>query len=228
MTQAPSHIRSIEDLHGPAGKLEAVLNTGRPDALYAALVCHPHPLGGGTMHNKVVYHTMKAFSSLGLPVLRFNFRGVGLSDGTFDHGRGELQDAQAALDWLDANLHIPILLAGFSFGSFVGMRAACGNPRVNGVIGLGVPVLAEGRTYSYEFLEHCTQPKLFVCGAEDQFGPRDAVEPMLQRAAEPKRMVWIEGAEHFFQGTPASPGAKLDKMQAQILEWLRETFGLKQ
>ena len=224
MTQAPSHIRSSEDLHGPAGKLEAVLNTGRPDAPYAALVCHPHPLGGGTMHNKVVYHTMKAFSSLGLPVLRFNFRGVGLSEGTYDHGRGEQDDTRAALDWLDANLHFPILLAGFSFGSFVGMRAACGDPRVNGLIGLGVPVLAEGRTYSYEFLEHCTQPKLFVCGAEDQFGPRDAVEPMLQRAANPKRMVWIEGAEHFFQGTPASPGAKLDKMQAEILEWLREIF----
>jgi alpha/beta superfamily hydrolase len=226
MMQALSHIRSVEDLHGPAGRLEAVLNTGRLDASYAALICHPHPLGGGTLHNKVVYHTMKAFTSVGLPVLRFNFRGVGLSEGSHDHGRGEIDDARAALDWLDEHLQLPILLAGFSFGSFVGMRAGCGDGRVKGLIGLGIPSLADGRTYSFEFLEDCTQPKLFVCGAEDQFGPRAAVEPMLQRAAAPKRMVWIEGAEHFFQGTPSSPGAKLNQMQAQILTWLHKSFGL--
>ena len=92
------------------------------------------------------------------------------------------------------------------------------------MIGIGVPYRAEGRSYSYEFLETCTQPKLFVCGAEDQFGPRDIVEPMLQHAADPKRMVWIEGAEHFFQGTPSSPGAKLDKLQEQIRLWLHDTF----
>src|ERR1700750_2844278 len=129
-------IRSIEDLRGPAGKLEAVLNGGRPDAHFAALVCHPHPLGGGTLHNKVVYHAMKVFSGLGLPVLRFNFRGVGLSEGEFDHGAGELDDARAALDWMDSTLQLPILVAGFSFGSFVGMRAGCGDPRVPGLIGL--------------------------------------------------------------------------------------------
>src|SRR5580698_4972050 len=101
MTQTtPSQIRSIDDLHGPAGKLEALLNTGRENAPYAALVCHPHPMGGGTMHNKVVYHTMKAFSSFGIPVLRFNFRGVGLSEGTFDDADGEQEDTRAALDWL--------------------------------------------------------------------------------------------------------------------------------
>jgi len=227
MTQlVRSHIRSIDDLHGSAGRLEAVLNTGHPDATFAALVCHPHPLGGGTLHNKVVYHTMKAFSSLGIPVLRFNFRGVGLSDGSFDHGRGELDDAHVAVDWLNKNLKLPILVAGFSFGSFVGMQAGCGDPRVPGLIGLGVPFLAEDRSYSYEFLEYCAQPKLFICGAEDQFGPRDAVEPMLRRAADPKRMIWIEGAEHFFQGTPSSPGPKLNQMQSQILDWLHETFAL--
>jgi uncharacterized protein len=221
-----SHIRSVEDLRGPAGRLEAVLNTGHPNATFAALVCHPHPLGGGTLHNKVVYHTMKALSSLGLPVLRFNFRGVGLSEGVFDHARGEFDDARAALDWLDSNLRLPIILAGFSFGSYVGMQAGCGDPRVKGLIGLGIPSLAEGRSYSYEFLKQCTQPKLFICGAEDQFGPRDTVEPMLQHAAEPKRMIWIAGAEHFFQGTPASPSPKLGQMQSQILDWIRETFAL--
>src|SRR5271170_3025069 len=102
-SQSSSHIRSIDDLRGPAGRLEAVLNTGRDDAPYAALVCHPHPKGGGTMHNKVVYHTMKAFVSFGLPVLRFNFRSVGLSEGEFDDGQGERDDVRAALDWMEQN-----------------------------------------------------------------------------------------------------------------------------
>jgi len=219
-------VQAIEDLSGPAGKLEAILNGGRGEAPYAALVCHPHPLGAGTMHNKVVYHAMKVFSGLGLPALRFNFRGVGLSEGQFDHGRGELDDAKAALDWLTERLHLPVLLAGFSFGSFIGMQAGCGDPRVQGLVGLGVPYRAEGRSYTYEFLEQCTQPKLFISGTEDQFGPRNAVEPMLERAADPKRIVWIEDAEHFFQGTPSSPGAKLDKMQATMRQWLAEEFGL--
>ncbi|MBS1822224.1 MAG: alpha/beta hydrolase [Acidobacteria bacterium] len=219
-------VQAIEDLRGPAGRLEAVLNGGREDALYAALVCHPHPLGGGTMHNKVVYHAMKVFSGLGLPVLRFNFRGVGLSEGEFDHGRGEVDDAKAALHWLEARLQLPILVAGFSFGSFVGMQAGCGDPRVRGIVGLGVPYRAEGRSYSYEFLEGCSQPKLFISGTEDQYGPRAAVEPMLMKAAEPKEIVWIEGAEHFFQGTPSSPGPKLDRMQDALRTWMGKTFGL--
>src|ERR1700678_1398464 len=96
-----SQIRPVEDLRGPAGWLEAVLNTGRDDAAYAALVCHPHPLGGGTMHTKAVYHAMKALASFGLPVLRFTCRGVGLSEGEHDHGHGEQDDVRAALDWLD-------------------------------------------------------------------------------------------------------------------------------
>lgn len=219
-------VQAIEDLRGPAGRLEAVLNGGREDALYAALVCHPHPLGGGTMHNKVVYHAMKVFSGLGLPVLRFNFRGVGLSEGEFDHGRGEVDDAKAALHWLEARLQLPILVAGFSFGSFVGMQAGCGDPRVRGIVGLGVPYRAEGRSYSYEFLEGCSQPKLFISGTEDQYGPRAAVEPMLMKAAESKEIVWIEGAEHFFQGTPSSPGPKLDRMQDALRTWMGKTFGL--
>lgn len=220
-------IRSVDDLHGPAGKLEAVLNAGRTDAPYAALVCHPHPLGGGTLHNKVVYHTMKVFSGLGLPVLRFNFRGVGLSEGAHDHGPGELDDARAALDWLDSTLHLPILLAGFSFGSFIGMSAGCADPRVKGLVGLGVPYRAEGRSYTYEFLEQCAKPKLFVSGTEDQFGPQAQVAPMLERAADPKQIVWIEGAEHFFQGTPNSPGAKLNQMQDALRLWLAQNFQLE-
>src|SRR5271169_2678090 len=115
-------VKTIENLRGTAGRLEALLNTGTRDAKYAVLVCHPHPLGGGTMHNKVVYHAMKAFQAYGLPVLRFNFRGAGLSEGTHDNGRGEVSDLRAALDWLQREYQLPLLFAGFSFGSSVGLR----------------------------------------------------------------------------------------------------------
>jgi len=221
----PSQIRSI-DLYGPAGRLEALLNSGRGDASYSALICHPHPAGGGTMHNKVVYHTMKAFSSFGLPVLRFNFRGTGLSEGQHDNGRGEKDDVRAALNWLEINFRRPILFAGFSFGSQVGLRACCGDTRVKGLIGLGLPVRAVGREYKYGFLPKCVAPKLFISGDHDEFGPREELAQVWERAPEPKRLVWIEGADHFFQGTKESPRAKLSRMQAEIRLWLQETFAL--
>jgi hypothetical protein len=221
-----SQVRSLDDLRGPAGRLEALLNSGRTDASYSALVCHPHPSGGGTMHNKVVYHAMKAFSSFGLPVLRFNFRGVGLSEGEHDHGHGEQEDVRAALDWLDAEFHRPILFAGFSFGAQVGLRTCCGDARVAGLIGLGLPVHAAGRNYSCGFLSQCAAPKLFISGDRDEFGPRELLTAVCQRAPEPKRLVWIAGADHFFQGTEESPGAKLNRMQTEMRLWLRETFAL--
>ena len=222
-----SQIKSIEDLRGPAGRLEALLNTGRDDAPFTALVCHPHPAGGGTLHNKVVYHAMKAFSSFGLPVLRFNFRGVGLSEGEHDDGKGEQNDVRAALSWLEHNFKRPILLAGFSFGSHVGLRACCGDVRVKGLIGLGLPVRAEGRDYAYGFLPKCIEPKLFISGDHDVYGPREVVESVVARAPEPKRLVWVAGADHFFQGTTNSPGTKLNVMQAEMRSWLGTEFGLE-
>ncbi|HEU5340269.1 alpha/beta hydrolase [Edaphobacter sp.] len=221
-----AQIQSVEDLRGPAGRLEALLNTGRADAPYAALVCHPHPAGGGTMHNKVVYHAMKAFVSFGLPVLRFNFRGTGLSEGAHDDGRGEQDDVRAALDWLDRRFALPLLFCGFSFGSAVGLRACCPDARVKGLIGLGVPAHAEGRDYSYEFLAECQKPKLFISGDHDQYGPRSTMEHIFSTASEPKRLTWIEGADHFFQGTPHSPAPKLNQMQQEIRSWLDALFGL--
>ena len=221
-----SQIRPVEDLRGPAGRLEALLNTGRDDAAYAAMVCHPHPLGGGTMHTKAVYHAMKAFSSFGLPVLRFNFRGVGLSEGEHDHGRGEQDDVRAALDWLEHTFHNrPILFAGFSFGSYVGLRACCGDVRVKGLVGLGLPVRVAEREYRYGFLPRCTAPKLFISGDHDEFAPRDELAAVWARAPEPKRLVLIEGADHFFQGTN-SPAPKLLQMQTAMRAWIAETFGL--
>ena len=117
------------------------------------------------MHTKVVYHTMKVLSALGVPVLRFNFRGVGFSAGSFDDGHGEQDDVRAALDWLHHSFRRPILLAGFSFGSYVALRAACRDPRVVGRIALGLPVRAADRDYTYEFLESCPGPLLFLSGS---------------------------------------------------------------
>lgn len=217
MGPIPKSVRTIEDLAGPAGHLEALLNSGSPDAKYAVLLCHPHPLGGGTMHNKVVYHAMKAFQSCGLPVLRFNFRGTGLSQGQHDEGRGEQDDVRAGLDWLERNLHLPILFAGFSFGSYVGLSAVCGDGRVKGAVALGLPAAAEGRSYTYGFLSKCKIPKLFVSGSNDQFGPRAQVAAVVANAYPPAEMVWVEGADHFFTG-------KLDQVQLAIREWLQAHF----
>ncbi len=206
-TQTPSasQIRSIDDLQGPAGRLEAVLNTGRDDAPYSVVVCHPYPPAGGTMHNKVVYNAMKTFSSFGLPVVRFNFRGVGLSEGSFDDARGEQDDVRAVLNWMEENLKLPILLAGFSFGSYVGLRASCGDARVKGLIGLGLPVRAAGRDYSYDFLPKCLVPKLFISGDHDQFGPREIMERVLETAPPPKRLFWWKEAITSFREFPAHP-----------------------
>ena len=222
-----SHVKSIDDLRGPAGRLEAVLNTGKDDALYAAVVAHPHPPSGGTMHNKVVYHAAKAFSSFGIPVLRFNFRGTGLSEGVHDGGHGEVDDVRAAVDWLMATYSLPVLFAGFSFGANVGLRACCGDVRVRGLVGLGLPLESAGREYSYRFLPACgSVPKLFVSGDHDKFCPQGMLESTLVTAAEPKEIVWVEGADHFFAGIAQSPDSKLGVMREAVRAWLGATFAL--
>jgi len=171
------------------------------------------------MHNKVVYNTMKVFHAFGLPALRFNFRGTGLSEGSHDEGIGEQDDVRAALDWLQTEYKLPTLFAGFSFGSNVGMRACCNDPRVPGIVALGLPVEAEGRRYSYKYLPTCTQPKLFISGGADIYGPREIVEQVVATAPEPKKLVFIDDADHFFFG-------KLPLMQAALKEWLAEHFAL--
>jgi alpha/beta superfamily hydrolase len=211
-------IRSLF-LDGPAGNLEALLNAGAENASHAALVCHPHPLFGGTLHNKVVFHTMKALNSFGFPVLRFNFRGTGLSQGEHDHGIGELEDVRTALDWLDREFHLPMVFAGFSFGAAVGLRASYADERVRALIGVGAPVAPvasdaeEPRVYNFDFLRDCTKPKLFVSGARDQFGPRAKLEAMVASIPEPKKLVVIEGGDHFFEG-------RLRELRDAIEEWM--------
>ena len=217
-----STIRSLF-LDGPAGRLEALLNAGAANATYAALVAHPHPLFGGTLHNKVVFHTMKALNSFGFPVLRFNFRGAGLSHGEHDHGSGEVDDVRVALDWLATESHLPLVFAGFSFGAAVGLRAACEDARVRALIGVGTPVAPVAddadtpRTYTFEFLRECARPKLFVSGERDRFGPRPKLEALVASLPEPKKLVFIEGADHFFEG-------RLRELRQTIEEWVKETL----
>ena len=207
-------------LNGPAGRLEALLNAGAPNATYAALVCHPHPVFGGTIHNKVVYRAMKALNDFGLPALRFNFRGAGLSEGQHDHGRGEVDDVRTALDWLENEFHLPIIFCGFSFGAATGLRATSEDPRVVGLISLGTPVNVEGRAYTYEFMHGCGKPKLFISGSEDQFSTESALRDLVAKVAEPKKLVIVEGADHFFEG-------QLPVMQAAIRDWVSDQFHLQ-
>ncbi|HYL46719.1 MAG TPA: alpha/beta fold hydrolase [Candidatus Limnocylindrales bacterium] len=191
-------------LRGPAGKLEATLWTApAAEPSLAALVCHPHPLYGGTLHNKVVFQTAKALNHRGIPVLRFNFRGAGLSEGKHDSGRGEQDDVRAALDFLAGEFpERPILLAGFSFGAWVGLRAGCEDARVQKLIGLGIPVANLDMSY----LKDCGKPKLLIQGGDDQFGPRKGVEEFFATLREPKKLVIVERADHFFSGHLAEIG----------------------
>jgi uncharacterized protein len=205
-------------LQGAAGKLEALLNAGVENPSHAALVCHPHPLYGGTLHNKVVFHAMKALQTFGFPVLRFNFRGTGLSEGEHDKGNGEMGDVRSALDWLEAKFACPLLFAGFSFGAAVGLRAACADERVEALIGMGLPVTPiDERRYDYDFLGSCTKPKLFVSGSRDQFGPRVQLEQTFASMAEPKKLVIVDAGDHFFEG-------RLRELREAIEHWTRENI----
>jgi alpha/beta superfamily hydrolase len=217
MTEPSSAIRSLF-LDGPAGRLEALLNSGAENATHAALVCHPHPMFGGTLHNKVVFHAMKALNKFGFPVLRFNFRGTGLSHGEHDHGAGETDDVRIALDWLDREFHVPLIFAGFSFGAAIGLRAACPDSRVKAVIGLGVPLNpVDERSYDFEFLRSCEKPRLFVSGSRDQFATRASLEGLVSALPEPKKLVIIESADHFFE-------ARLREMREAVEAWISETI----
>lgn len=204
-------------LRGPAGRLEASLwvsetDERREQARLAALVCHPHPLYGGTMHNKVVFHVARTLRSLGMPVLRFNFRGAGLSEGKHDGGRGERDDVRAAVNYLTKEFpNCSVLLAGFSFGAWVGLRAGCGEESVTELIGLGLPVNNSDCSY----LVRCTKPKLFIQGTADPFGSRRNLESLYAQVPDPRRLVFVEGADHFFEG-------KLQAVEQAIREWMIE------
>ncbi|MGA3323797.1 MAG: alpha/beta family hydrolase [Terriglobia bacterium] len=177
---------------------------------HVALVCHPHPLYGGTMHNKVVFRAAKAALLLGLPTLRFNFRGAGRSKGTFAGGAGEREDVRAALDYLAAHFPgLPVCLMGFSFGSWVGLAVGATDSRVSTLVGLGLPV----DSLNFDFLRNVRKPKLIVQGTRDEFGPAAQVVELYDSLAEPKQIHWVQGADHFFAG-------KLDEVQEALRQFL--------
>src|ERR1700692_1320021 len=192
--------RRIESLFltGPAGRLEALLEEPEDQApMFAALVCHPHPQHGGTMHNKVVYRIARGLRRAGAVVLRFNYRGVNLSEGVYDDGEGELDDARGALAYLRGRYpDLPYTLAGFSFGSRVVLRLGCSEPGATEVIAVGFPTSYKDRSY----LDRCTVPRLFVQSTHDQYGPRAELEQVVAELPDPKRVVFIEARDHFFEG----------------------------
>jgi alpha/beta superfamily hydrolase len=220
----PGQLHRTLMVSGPAGRLETILwATSKPTAAarppLTAIVCHPHPLFGGTMHNKVVYQTAKTIHRFEVPVVRFNFRGVGLSEGTHDKGVGELEDVQAIIAFLGKEYPgVPQLLAGFSFGSWVGLRAGCADPSVMELLGLGLPV-GDLDSRSFSYLETCDKPKLLVSGEFDRFGPPHQLRAMVERLPanirEKTKVEIVSGGDHFFAG-------HLPKLDQAITGWLLE------
>jgi alpha/beta superfamily hydrolase len=192
--------RRIEShfIPGPAGRLEALLEEPHDQTPNVAVVlCHPHPLYGGTMHNKVVYRMARGLRHAGAVVLRFNFRGVGRSEGRHGNLTGEIEDARAALEWLRERYpDLPFALAGFSFGARAITQLGCSLTGAQWLLAAGFPT----RYGAVDYLETCTVRKIFIQSTHDQYGPRAELEGMYARWAEPKQLIWIESAGHFFDG----------------------------
>ncbi len=211
--------RRIEShfIEGPAGKLEALLEepeSEEPESqpVEACLVCHPHPLFGGTMHNKVVYRIARGLRQSGAVVLRFNFRGVGASEGVHAQGIGEMEDARAALGFLRARYpSVPYSLAGFSFGSRVIMELGCSlaDPKPARLIAVGFPTRRVTKHGQFDFLAACGLRKYFVQSTVDEHGPKPELEAAFAGFAEPKQLQFIEAGDHFFAGA-------LDRLEAAI------------
>jgi len=182
---------------GPAGRIEAIIKEPEGSVARCAIVCHPHPLYGGTMHNKVVFRMARSFQDAGFSVLRFNFRGTGLSEGKHDDGIGEQDDLRAAIRFMMEKYPNALLwIAGFSFGAAVMLRAVeCDEP-LQGIVGAGVPF----SKYDFTRITHCKKPKLFVQGERDEFGLPEELKRRFVMFDEPKELRIISGADHFFDG----------------------------
>jgi uncharacterized protein len=194
------------------GQLEAILKQPPAAAKGVALVLHPHPLGGGTMHNKVVFRAASALNDAGLTTLRINFRGVGQSSGEHDEGRGELEDVRAGLDYLVKEFtDQPITLCGFSFGARVGLEVGISDQRVLNLISIGTPV----DKYDFSFLEANRKPILFVHGDHDEFGRLPALMDLVDKIKQHNRSVTlriIKDSGHFFEG-------HLEELKQAITDW---------
>jgi alpha/beta superfamily hydrolase len=192
--------RRIESLfvNGPVGRLEALLEEPEhAEPVEAALVCHPHPQYGGTMHNKVVYRMARGLRRSQAAVLRFNYRGVNLSEGKYDNGVGEVEDARAALSFLLSRYpSLPFTLAGFSFGSRVALKLGCQRIGATRVIAVGFPT----RMRDTSFLNGCTEPRIFVQSSNDEFGPLPEWKALIESLPGPKEMVVVDARDHFFDG----------------------------
>lgn len=196
----------------PHGHLEVIYRPENHLTDRVALVLHPHPLHGGTMHNKVVFRAARALQKAGYETLRFNFRGVGYSTGTFDDGAGEAEDARLALEYL-LSKHPEareIMIAGFSFGSAIGLRVGCADPRVTKLIAIGAPA----RMHDRAVLLACHKPKLFIHGTNDEIAPLAPLEELLRSlpAENNCRLVKIESAGHFFDD-------QLEEMMTAVTEF---------
>ena len=197
------------DLKGPAGNLETLLQEREGvTPPMVALVCHPHPLYGGTMHNKVAHRVAATLFARGAAVMRFNFRGVGRSEGSHDRGRGELQDALALLDWLRRrHARAEAWVAGFSFGSWVASRVAASEPAVRRLLLVAPPV----HTQTFEEMRTCPVPKLVIQGTADDVCRPENLERVYPTWAEPRQLEWVEGASHFFDRRLAELGAAIER-----------------
>ncbi|MBS1111091.1 MAG: hypothetical protein H6Q88_3083 [Anaeromyxobacteraceae bacterium] len=200
------------DLLGPAGRIEGLLESP-PSPRFAALVLHPHPLFGGSMHNHATYQVARAARTAGGASLRIQFRGVGLSEGTHSGGPGELADARAALLWLSGRLPaLPLLVGGMSFGSWIALRLGCAEPDVQGVLAVGLA----SRTLELGFLPDCPRRVAAVQAAADEFGPVEEVKRLMAGPPERRRLAVIEGATHLFlEDLPA-----LQREATAAWEWL--------
>jgi len=193
----PRRIESLM-LNGPAGRLEALLEEPEDrDPVEAALVCHPHPQHGGTMHNKVTYRLARGLRKAGSVVMRFNYRGVNLSEGQYAHGEGEVEDARSALSYLRHRYpDLPFTLAGFSFGARIVLRLACERIGARRVIAAGFPTVYKDVSY----LNGCKVPRIFVQSTHDQYGPLADLTKLVATLPEPKQLIAIPAGDHFFSG----------------------------
>ncbi len=216
MTVRPDnlHVRNETiDIAGPAGRLEAIVMHPASEPVAAAVVCHAHPLHGGMMHFKVVFRAAKAMQEQGLAALRFNFRGVGRSEGAHDEGRGEQDDVRAALDEAGRRFPgLPLVLGGFSFGSAMAMRVGALDTRPRALFAMGFPLAMMTET---SFLRARRVPRLFVQGEHDSFGSGERLEELVGGVPEPRRLVVVAEADHFFAG-------KLDELQQAVAAWAGE------
>ena len=201
----------LREIPGPAGRLEALIEEpADPATLRAAVVlAHPHPQRGGTMHTKVVFQTAKALGRIGCAVLRFNFRGAGTSDGTFDAGVGETDDVRAGLEFMQERYpHARLWSAGFSFGSWIALTVGARDPRVSTLIGIGMPI----NRYDFDAVRVSATPKFLIHGERDEICSVKEIQQFYARCEEPKELVVIDAADHLFDGKTSEVGDAIEDL----------------